>query len=455
MKINTTFLKSRTCAILILALISTLNLRAQDYLISFTGTGASTTVDSVIVENLIQGTTLKMKGSEVLRLSVVTGIESMNEDKTGTIRFYPNPMKDQAKMQFILPEPGETIITMYDISGRKISQRNDFLDRGRHVYVIRGIEGGIYFANVTSGRYSCSGRLISSGSNNTVVEIIYENTFALQKKQYDSKGTTEEKTMQFNSGDRFLFKGISGIYSTVVTDIPTEGKTISFNFIPCTDGDGNHYSVVQIGSAKGSEENKAVQTWMAENLKTTKYRNGTAIPSIVDNTQWSQLISPGYCYFNNEEKRYKDVYGALYNWYTVNTGELCPQGWHVPSVPEWNELENYLIASGFNYDGSTQGSKVAKSLASTQGWFPSNNPGAVGNKDFPSKRNATGFTALPGGSRYADGLFLQVDKMGYLWTATAVDDNYAWNREFDHSNPGLPKFGYSKKKGQYVRCLKD
>jgi len=112
---------------------TTINLNAQDYLISYAGTGASTTVDSVMIENLTQGTTLKMKGSEVLRLTVVTGIEGMNEDESGIVRFYPNPMKDHAKMQFILPEPGETIITLYDISGRKISQKNDLLTRGRHV----------------------------------------------------------------------------------------------------------------------------------------------------------------------------------------------------------------------------------------------------------------------------------------------------------------------------------
>src|SRR5690606_24320107 len=127
----------------------------------------------VMIENLMQGTTLKMKGTEVLRLTVVTGIEAMNEDESGIVRFYPNPMKDQAKMQFILPETGETTITLYDISGRKISQRNDLLTRGRHVYVIHGIDGGIYLAKVTSGRYSCSGRLISSGSPAGTPEIAY------------------------------------------------------------------------------------------------------------------------------------------------------------------------------------------------------------------------------------------------------------------------------------------
>ena len=171
MKSKFTTLKALICILFILLISSLTNLQAQDYLISYAGAGASTDVDSVIIENLMQGTTMKMKGSETLRLTVVTGIESMNEEESGTVCFYPNPMKDQAKMQFILPERGETMITLYDISGRKISQSNDFLERGRHVYIIRGIKGGIYFGKVTSGRYSCSGRLINSGSSGAILAI--------------------------------------------------------------------------------------------------------------------------------------------------------------------------------------------------------------------------------------------------------------------------------------------
>ena len=138
------------------------------------------------------------------------------------------------------------------------------------------------------------------------------------------------------------------------------------------DGDGNTYSTVTIGT----------QIWLGENLKTTKYNDKTEIPLVTDDTEWEGLTTPGYCWYNNNSS-YKNTYGALYNWYAVNTGKLCPSGWHVPSNTEWTALEDYLIANGFNYDGSDTGNKIAKSLASASGWQISMETGAPGNTDFP------------------------------------------------------------------------
>ena len=97
--------------------------------------------------------------------------------------------------------------------------------------------------------------------------------------------------MEYTTGDRLKFTGISGNYSTVKTDIPESDKTITFNFIACTDGDNNNYPVVEIGT----------QVWMAENLKTTKYSDGTDIPLVTSNTAWIPLTTPGYCWYNNNE----------------------------------------------------------------------------------------------------------------------------------------------------------
>ena len=98
-----------------------------------------------------------------------------------------------------------------------------------------------------------------------------------------------------------------------------------------TDKDGNTYKTIQIGT----------QTWMAENLKTTKYNDRTSIPLVTDATSWSNLSTPACCWQDNVPAR-KVTYGVLYNWYTVNTGKLCPSGWHVPSDAEWNVLTDYL-----------------------------------------------------------------------------------------------------------------
>ncbi len=413
------------------------NLKAQDYLISYAGAGASTTVDSVLIENLMQGTTLKMKGSEAVRLTVVTGIDEMNEDETGMVRFYPNPMKDQAKMQFILPETGETAITLYDISGRKISQRNDLLTRGRHVYVIQGIEGGIYLAKVTSGRYSCSGRLISSGSSAGTPEIAYEHTLSLKEKPEGIKGTTVEKTMQYTTGDRLKIKGISGIYSTVLTIVPTGDKTVTFNFHACTDGSGNNYPIAIIGTGKGASgepdpENKAGDmVVMASNLMTVKYNNSNDIRRADDGETWRSFAA--YCYYGNNSG-YSGVYGALYNWEAVATGRLCPVGWIVPAQITWKNLVNGL--------GGEESAGGPLKETGTVFWATQSS----------GTSNSTGFSARPGGERYG-GSFYYMGKSGFWWSSTTVT-GYLYYLKINEGDGASVHQTYDWDEGFSVRCMK-
>jgi uncharacterized protein (TIGR02145 family) len=210
------------------------------------------------------------------------------------------------------------------------------------------------------------------------------------------------------------------------------------------DMDGNRYKVIIIGN----------HVLMAENLKTTKYNDGTSIPLVTDNSAWSNLTTPGYCWYSNNESN-KETYGALYNWYTVNTGKLCPTGWHVPTDAEWTTMANYLIACGFNYDGITTGNKIAKALASTSGWTSSSTIGVVGNTDFPSKRNATGYTALPCGNRSNVGVFSGIGSEGNWWSATEFDASNAWYRNLVYSYNDVYRGSYLKKLGFSVRCIKD
>jgi uncharacterized protein (TIGR02145 family) len=140
------------------------------------------------------------------------------------------------------------------------------------------------------------------------------------------------------------------------------------------DVDGNVYNTVTIGA----------QVWMAENLRTTKYNDGTSIPLVTDSTKWSDLSTPAHCWYNNDKASYKATYGALYNWYTVATDNLCPTGWHVPTTAEWQILKDYL-------GSSVDGGKLKES--GTTHW-KSPNKGAT---------NESGFTALPGGLPYLQG----------------------------------------------------
>jgi uncharacterized protein (TIGR02145 family) len=213
-----------------------------------------------------------------------------------------------------------------------------------------------------------------------------------------------------------------------------------------TDIDGNVYKTIKIGT----------QTWMADNLKTTKYNDGTAIPIVTDNTAWKNLSAPAYCWYNNDATT-NNTYGALYNWYTVNTAKLAPAGWHVPTDAEWTILENYLMANGYNYDVTTSGNKYAKSLAvSNVGWSPSKSTGAVGNEDYPTKFNTTGFSALPSGNRSSNGTFYYAGFTCGWWSTTETGATFAWNRWLYYDYSSVKNSGSNEKvNGFSVRCLKD
>ena len=217
-----------------------------------------------------------------------------------------------------------------------------------------------------------------------------------------------------------------------------------------TDVENNVYKTVTIGT----------QVWMAENLKTTKYNDNSVIPNITDNTAWAALTTPSYSWYSNDAATYKAVYGALYNWYTVDVASngnknVCPSGWHVPSYDEWFTLQNYLIDNGYNYDGSLTGdTKTAKSLASLSDWLTSNQVGAVGNSDYSDKRNITGFTAVPGGFRGSGGVYGGFTNNGAYWSASERDNLDSWGRYFQSGSSSMNNAYSNKNSGWSVRCVK-
>ncbi len=227
-----------------------------------------------------------------------------------------------------------------------------------------------------------------------------------------------------------------------------------------TDYDGNVYNTVTIGT----------QVWMKENLKTTHYSNGTAIPLVNSNSSWNALTSTSkaYCWYNDDIAN-KATYGALYTWAAAMNGAVsstanpsgvqgvCPTGWHLPSDAEWTQMENYLADNGHNYDGTTGGGpdKIAKSLASTSGWNSSSTTGAVGNTDFPAYRNKSGFTALPGGYRHYYGTCDDIGNSGNWWSATEGSTNFGWYRGMNYNNSFIGSYNDRKEVGFSVRCLRD
>jgi uncharacterized protein (TIGR02145 family) len=451
-------MKKKICTLLIFLFFSIDYIQAQDYLISFNGSGASTTVDSVRVENITQRTEVKLSGNDVLHLkSVVTGIEQTADYNRNRILFSPNPVSSYSRMRFILPEPGATTITMFDISGREIFQKQENLSQGEHIYRLEGVNRGIYLVTISTGRYSVTGRLISNGPQEGAIKLTYENTISTEKKLIGSKGSKGEIEMQYNPDDRLIFTASGGECISLVSDVASSSKTITFNFQPCKDGDNNKYPTVKIGT----------QIWMAANLKTTKYNNGDPIPLVTDDAAWLALrYEAAYCWYDNDGSTYKNIFGALYNFWAVSPGNLCPAGWHVPAYDEFALLENYLIQNGYNYDNLTYGNNIGKSLASTAMislttlpsvpsimWEYSSDDGTVGNTDFPIKRNATGFSALPSGFR-GNG-FSVINTFAFWWSSTSVDMGFARYRDLQSNWESLLGGSTSKWVGYSVRCLKD
>ena len=212
------------------------------------------------------------------------------------------------------------------------------------------------------------------------------------------------------------------------------GDDVVFNTM-IADVDGNTYNTVTIGT----------QVWMADNLATTKYRNNSGIPNVTSDALWIAATTPAYCWYNNDIGN-KTAYGAMYNWFTVNTGNLCPTGWHVPTDDEFVTMEEYLGLNPANaYDWTWRGTDQGTQMKNTFGWNASGNG-----------TNTSGFTALPGGYRYvATGTFNDVGNIAYFWTASEVDAATSLYRRLDYNQTGIYRSGVEKQAGKYVRCVKN
>jgi uncharacterized protein (TIGR02145 family) len=214
-----------------------------------------------------------------------------------------------------------------------------------------------------------------------------------------------------------------------------------------TDADGNAYATVKIGD----------QVWTVENLRTTKFNDTTPIPLITVPSQWAACDDekkPACCWYGNDTVNRK-TYGALYNWYAVNTGRLAPKGWHVSTDDEWVRLEEYLSDSGYNLDETKEERKIAKSMAAKTSWaWGSRNDFRVIGNDL-AKNNRSGFSALPGGFRLTSGNFRNIGTTGRWWTATEYDTTRAWRFNLRYDADNLNREYYYKGCGYSVRLVKD
>ena len=257
------------------------------------------------------------------------------------------------------------------------------------------------------------------------------------------------------------------------TDTPS-GKSFYFiaewngsqlNFVNIVSGigitdsrDGNFYKIVTIGN----------QVWMAENLR--------YLPS-VEGPGTGSRSNPYYYVYGYDGTDVSaakatvnySTYGVLYNWPAAMAGSpssptipsgvqgVCPDGWHLPSMKEWDNMKIYLVNNGYNYDGSIIYNLYAKALAATTNWKFSPHDGAVGNTDYPTYRNKSGFTGLPGGYRYLNGTFGFVGEDGFWWTATENPQypHYCFGYNVVYSAINVSGFYYDQEWGISVRCMRN
>jgi uncharacterized protein (TIGR02145 family) len=281
-----------------------------------------------------------------------------------------------------------------------------------------------------------------SQGKNVVITFDLMNCFSDEK--YDISIVFVEK----NTNQRIVPKTITGDLKNqvfgnkrVIWEISKDVSTLSGKFYPelsykiqsngPTDADGYEYKTVKIGS----------QVWFAENLRTTKYNDGTPIPNVMNDEQWSKLTTGAWCYYNNDAK-YNAKYGKLYNWYGVSptangNKNVCPTGWHVPTDVEWVVLTDYLGGK------SIAGGKM-KEVGNTN-WKNSNT----------RTTNSSGFTGLPGGYRLYSGNYYTIGNSGNWWSSTEFNTESAWDQLLENNYSEAYRYNFNKNLGFSVRCLRD
>jgi uncharacterized protein (TIGR02145 family) len=288
---------------------------------------------------------------------------------------------------------------------------------GDKYYRFTGIdEPVINFTGITDGNGNYSAVAIMSGLSTINPYDVRTNVFI---SNTEAKSDTVQITFSGNSQVKDIdFCGIE-IVNTAFNPSLTYGEV--------TDIEGNIYKTIVIGS----------QTWMAENLKTSKYNDGTSITTGLGGTAWQSNTSGAYAIYDNNAVN-NTTYGKLYNWNAVNTGKLCPEGWHIPSDAEWTVLTSFL--GGEDLAGGK--------MKSTSLLWPLPNDGAT---------NESGFSGLPGGNRYFNGSYTSIGFYGRWWSSTEYefDADLAWYRflYYDYEDAGRSYF--YKDYGLSCRCIKD
>ena len=472
----------KTICILALVLMGVTTF-AQTVTLTFTGRNAANhymQLDRVVITNQTKGWQETIYWPDTtLIMQNVTGIDNASETRyTTSLQFTqnnPNPFTGTTDVNLTVADAGAVTLEIVDGNGRIIVGANNYspLPTGTHQFRVSLSAAGTYVMTARQNGKTSSIKMVCNGAGKgnrieyvgTTVETCHGAS--LQPK-FHTRGTT---THPFAFGDQMEYVGyatLNGeeVESQHITQMQNASQTFAllfpvaspFDSLPCsaerfiTDFDNNIYNTVQIGN----------QCWMRENLRTTHYANGDTI------LEGGELLSESqpYRYTPHNDVNTISTYGYRYNWNAVmhgaNSSEtnpsgvqgICPDGWHVPSIAEWQQLSDY-VSSVYAYRCDERESYIAKALASATDWGITNTTFdcVIGNNT--EANNATGFSALPAGITAPD--FNGFEYCIVFWSATVADEdyNFSWFRSLFSASATMDVWQRPQYSGFSVRCVRD
>lgn len=463
-------------------------------------------LDGVVIDNLTQGWQETLYWPDtILTMTLATGVDNVvresNHSPLQLSQNTPNPFDGVTYANLVLPELGNVMVEITDISGHIVGAKKFLpLQKGTHQLRITLSTSGVYFLTARQNGQVVSVKMVNHGQGGAnhidIVGNVGTQFIASESNPLPPTGSLNENVgMQFIAsesnktqkspknvtnnpfamGDQMTYVGYATInneeeasYSIEQAQDSSQTLVLLFNVAmgvedgqPCpgtstvTDYDGNVYNTVKIGN----------QCWMRENLRTTHYADGTFIP-VDSNPQISvglYCVNPPYRYAPNGDTNNVSIYGWLYNWYAVMNGEnssyanpsgvqgVCPEGWHVPGFYEWDELGLYVKQQSAFVCGDTN-LNVGKSLAAAELWDSFEGPCCIGNT--VTTNNATGFSALPAGFFQA-GSFSQFGREARFSSSSNRWEDVILIRNLYHDQTDLAVYFSYANDGISVRCVRD
>jgi len=370
------------------------------YNISFVGRGESTSVGSVTIENLTQGTSLTMSGSKTLLLTSLN--TDVDEQYVTTIKpvIYPNPSTSRSMLNFETIKNDRIAIKIFDIAGETMNLASFDLQAGQHSVVIPTLKSGIYIVNIKGGGISESIRWIclnEGSSGNIYLNESGAKSLNVTKKVSNASSSEDVEEMYFNKGDLLRFTGTSGDMTSIVMNLPTCDHNITFDFYDCTDATGRHYPIVNAGGL----------LWMAEDLGMVSSKAAIRSSAAAWSDYPSAQSKAAYANFNSNN----NDQGAFYNF--AGAKAAMPDGWQLPTAGEVDYMLNNL--GGYEIAGQLLKSRTSGAWGMT-----------------PEGLDTISFGASATGVLTTNGTFTGMDyKVNYWTRSTKSDVPVCWGIEND------------------------